>query len=145
MTERRLRLASALLALGGAALAGYLLWVRETKTALVCATGGCETVQGSAYAEVFGIPVALLGLAGYLMLLAAALAPGENARLVQTALALGAAIFSTYLLYVQIDLIGAVCDWCLVSDGLVGALAVLALLRLRLGQSGPSSRPAESA
>jgi uncharacterized membrane protein len=134
VTERALRIASVLLALAGAGVAGYLLWVREAGSALICATGGCETVQSSAYAEVLGVPVALLGLAGYLVLLATALLRSDNARLLHTALALAAAVFSSYLLYVQVELIGAVCDWCLASDGIVSGLAVLALFRMRVAQ-----------
>ena len=50
---------------GGAA--GYLLYVRVTDSALACSTGGCETVQRSAYAELLGFPVAGLGLAAFLV------------------------------------------------------------------------------
>ena len=130
-----------------ATVAGYLVWVRETGATLVCATGGCGTVQSSEYAEVAGVPVALLGLVGYVVLFAAAFFPGETARLAQATVALGAVLFSTYLLYVQVALIGEICDWCLVSDAIVTSIALLALLRLRVGQSPPASsiRPADSA
>ena len=73
MSERMLRLASAVLAAAGAAITGYLLYVRQTGGTLACATGGCETVQSSSYAEVLGVPVAGIGLLGFLGLLAAAL------------------------------------------------------------------------
>jgi hypothetical protein len=76
------------------------------------------------------MPVALLGLACYVALFATALLRSENARLLHTALALTGVVFSTYLLYVQIELIGAVCQWCLASDGIMSGLAILALLRL---------------
>lgn len=147
MNDEALRLAIGVLALAGAAVAGYLVWVRETGATLVCATGGCGTVQSSQYAEVAGVPVALLGLAGYVLLLSTALVAGETARLVQAAVALGAVIFSAYLLYVQLVVIGEVCDWCLVSDAIVTLIATLALLRLRLAQPPPASsiRPADSA
>jgi uncharacterized membrane protein len=135
------------LALAGAGVAGYLVWVRETGATLVCATGGCGTVQSSQYAEVAGMPVALLGLVGYVVLLVSALVAGETARVVQAAVALGAVLFSTYLIYVQVALIGEVCDWCLVSDAIVTLIAMLALLRLRVAQAPPASsiRPADSA
>ena len=147
MNDGALRLAIGVLALAGAAVAGYLVWVRETGTTLVCATGGCGTVQSSQYAEVAGVPVAILGLAAYVVLLSTALVAGETARLVQAAVALGAVIFSAYLLYVQLAVIGEVCDWCLVSDAIVTLIAILALVRLRLAQPPPASsiRPADSA
>jgi uncharacterized membrane protein len=134
VSDHRLRLASAFLALAGAAVSGYLLWVRETVANLICATGGCETVQSSQYSEIMGTPVALLGLACYVALLVTALLRSENARLLHTALALTAAVFSTYLLFVQVELSGAVCQWCLASDGIVSGLAILALLRMRVAQ-----------
>jgi uncharacterized membrane protein len=147
VNDGALRLAIGVLALAGAAVAGYLVWVRETGATLVCATGGCGTVQSSQYAEVAGVPVALLGLAAYVVLLSTALVAGETARLAQAAVALGAVIFSAYLLYVQVAVIGEVCDWCLVSDAIVTLIATLALLRLRLAQPPPASsiRPADSA
>ena len=69
MSERSLRLASAVIAALGAAITVYLLYVRQTGGALACSTGGCETVQSSSYAEVLGVPVAALGLVGFLGLL----------------------------------------------------------------------------
>jgi uncharacterized membrane protein len=144
MSERTLRATSVAVAVSGVAIAAYLLYVRHTGTALACTTGGCETVQKSAYAEVLGVPVAALGLAGYLGLIAAALARGEWARLSQATLALAALIFSAYLLYIQVAVIDAICQWCLASDLLTTALAFLALLRLRSGiaQKPPQPRPA---
>ena len=88
-------------------------------------------MQSSRYSELFGVPVAALGLLGYLTMLAAAAAHGELARLAQTGVALSALVFSSYLAYVQLHVIGAVCDWCVASDVIVTRLAVLGLLRLR--------------
>jgi uncharacterized membrane protein len=131
VSERRLRLASAALAVVGAAIAAYLLYVRQTGGVPVCAVGGCEAVQSSPYAEVLGIPVAGLGLVGFLGLVIAALAPGERARTTQATVALGALGFSGYLMYVQLGVLHAVCEWCMVTDSLMTAIAALALLRLR--------------
>jgi uncharacterized membrane protein len=138
VTDHRLRIASAFLAFVGTGVSGYLLWVRQTGGTLICATGGCETVQGSRYAEVLGMPVALLGLACFVALAVTALLSSENARLLHTVLALTGVVFSSYLLYVQVKLIGAVCSWCLASDGIVSGLAILALLRLRIAQTAPA-------
>jgi uncharacterized membrane protein len=136
MTERSLRLAGAALAAAGAALSAYLLYVRETGATLVCATGGCETVQESSYAELAGIPVAALGVAGFAALFACAVARGETARLAQATLALAAVLFSGYLLYVQIAVVDAICQWCLASDVLATAIAAVAVLRFRAVDSG---------
>jgi uncharacterized membrane protein len=132
MSERTIRVSTAALATLGAAIAGYLLYVRYTGGTLACATGGCDTVQHSSYAELLGVPVATLGLAGFLGLLAAGLARGEWARLTQATLALAAFLFGAYLLYVQVIVIGAICQWCVASDALTTAIVALSLLRLRL-------------
>ncbi len=135
MNERPLRLAAAALALVGAGLAAYLLYARHTGATLACSSGGCETVQRSRYSELLGVPVAALGLFAYLTLLVAAVARGELARLAQAMVALTALGFTTYLLFVQLWLIGAVCDWCLAGDAVTTALAGLALVRLRARES----------
>jgi uncharacterized membrane protein len=131
VSERSVRVASAVLAALGAAISAYLLVVRETGAALVCSTGGCETVQSSSYAEVLGIPVAALGLIGFLGLLVASLGRGEWARLAQATLALAAFLFGVYLLAIQVFVIGALCQWCLATDVLTTAIVTLALVRLR--------------
>lgn len=139
MSERTVRSASAVLAALGAGIAGYLLYARETGATLACTTGGCETVQSSRYAEVLGVPVPALALAGFLGLLAAALAPGELARLAQATLALSAVLFGGYLLYIQVAVLDALCQWCVATDAITVALTVLALVRLRYG--APTGKP----
>jgi uncharacterized membrane protein len=131
VSERTLRLAVGVLALAGAAIAAYLTYVRYGGATLTCTTGGCETVQSSPYAELLGVPVSALGLAGYLAIGATALAAGDRARVAGAALALAAAAFSAYLLVLQLTVIGAVCDWCLANDVVAALVAAAALLRLR--------------
>jgi uncharacterized membrane protein len=144
MSERTVRLASAALAAVGAFIAAYLVYVRERGGSLVCSTGGCETVQSSSYAEVLGVPVAALALAGFVGLLATALARGETARLSQATLALASFLFSGYLVYIQLAVVHALCQWCLALDAITTVLAALALLRLRLAMVAPpaATRPA---
>ena len=134
MSERPLRLAIAGLALVGAAVASYLIYTRYSGTRLICATGGCETVQRSRYAELVGVPVAVLGLLLYLLLLTTAAARSSGAAVAGATLALGGALFAGYLLVIQLTVIHAVCQWCVVSDVLVLALAALTVVRLRAAE-----------
>src|SRR5204863_330773 len=83
--------------------------VRYSGAALACSSGGCETVQRSAYSEIFGIPVAAFGLVGYATLFVGAALRGELARYGQALVALTALGFSTYLLFVQLHVIDALC------------------------------------
>jgi uncharacterized membrane protein len=136
VTERSVRIASAVLASLGAGISAYILYVRETEGSLVCSTGGCETVQSSSYAELLGVPIAALGLAGFLVLLVAALARGDFARLVNATVALAAFLFAAYLLAVQLVVLDAICQWCVATDVLTTAIAALALVRLGPANSG---------
>ena len=133
MTDRTLRIAAALTALAGVALAAYLTWVHYDESLLVCVSGGgCETVQKSAYAEVAGIPVAVLGLGAYAVMFGLVVWDTANTRLAAAVIALVGLLFSMYLLALQLFVIDAVCTWCLVNDVVIApALAVLTAVRLR--------------
>ncbi len=130
MTDRRLRHCIAGLACAGLAVAGYLTYAHYAGATISCTTGGCETVQSSPYATLAGLPIPVLGLFGFAFLFATACSAGELARAAGVVVALAAFTFSAYLLYVQLVLIEAVCDWCLVSDAVVTAIVPLAVLRL---------------
>jgi uncharacterized membrane protein len=142
VSDRALRIALALLCLAGAGVSAFVLAARWRGTELLCSTGGCETVQSSPYAELAGVPVAAFGLAGYLLIAATAGADGPLARIAGASLALGAVLFSAYLLVIQVAVIGAVCDWCLANDAIASLVAVTALLRLRGALFTPASRVA---
>jgi uncharacterized membrane protein len=133
LSDRTLRATAGLVALAGIGVAAYLTWVHYDEGALVCvAGGGCETVQQSSYAEIAGLPVALLGLVSYTIVLGLIVWDTPYARLGAAALAFVGLAFSVYLLVLQLFVIDAVCVWCLVNDVLIApALAVLTALRLR--------------
>jgi len=132
--ERRLHLAALAVAGLGVCVAGYLTYVHYAGLEPFCAGGGhgCERVQSSSYAKLGGIPVAVLGLGGYLAIAAALLAPGERARLAAAALAVSGAGFSAYLTYLELFVIDAICQWCVASAVLLTLLAVLTVWRLVL-------------
>ncbi len=133
MSDRALRLAAGLVALAGVGVAGYLTWAHFADTSVLCvAGGGCETVQESEYAEIAGIPVAVLGLGAYVTILVLVLWDSVGARLAAASLAFVGLLFSMYLLVLQLFVIEAVCIWCMANDVVVApALAVLTGLRLR--------------
>jgi uncharacterized membrane protein len=131
VTDHKLRIVVAALALTGAGIAGYLTYTKYADATIACSTGGCETVQDSEYAEILGLPVPVLGLAGYLAIFSTALFAGEAARLAGAALALGGLVFSVYLVFVQVFAIEAFCLWCLASDVVMLLLAIATAARLR--------------
>jgi uncharacterized membrane protein len=123
------RRAIAGLAVLGLAISVYLTWVHYADIEPVC-TGisDCEKVQTSDYAELAGIPVAVLGIAGYVSILASLWMRVE----VTVLLAYVAAGFSGYLTWAELFKIDAICQWCVVSALTSFAIAVLAtLLALR--------------
>jgi uncharacterized membrane protein len=132
VSDRRLRIAGLAVVLAGVGVASYLTYVHYAGLQPFCAGGGhgCERVQSSSYARLGGIPVALLGLAGYLAIAAALLAPGERARLAAAALAVSGFGFSAYLTYLELFVIDAICQWCVASAVLLTLLSVITVWRL---------------
>ena len=133
MRDGRLRLGAGLVALAGVGVAGYLTWAHFADSSVLCvAGGGCETVQESEYAEIAGVPVAVLGLGAYATILGLVAWDSVGARLAAAALAFVGLLFSLYLLALQLFVIEAVCIWCMANDVVIApALAVLTALRLR--------------
>ena len=125
-SDRALRLAMAVVAVATSGIAGYLLYAHYADGSIVCSTGGCETVEQSRYADTFGAPVALLGLIGSIAILLTLLRGDVLGRAAGLALTAAAVLFASYLVVVQLAVIGAVCEWCIVNDALVALLAVLA-------------------
>jgi uncharacterized membrane protein len=131
VSDRRLGLALALLALAGLGISGYLIYIHYAGVKPICTGGGgCERVQTSRYAELAGIPVAVLGAVGYGLILAASQLHGEGARIATAVLALAGFGFSAYLTYRELFTIDAICQWCVASAVLMTALAVVSSLRL---------------
>jgi uncharacterized membrane protein len=133
VSDRGLRLLAALVALAGIVVAGYLTRAHYGDGSVACPIGGgCETVQESEYAEIAGVPVALLGLGAYLVILGLLLWDAPVARLGAAALSVTGLLFSGYLLVVQAFVLDAFCIWCLANDVFIApALAGLTALRLR--------------
>lgn len=128
----RLSLAVAALSMLGALIAGYLTWVHFAELEPFCVGGGgaCERVQSSPYARLGGVPVAVVGLAGYLAILASLAVP---ARSVTAFLALAGAGFSAYLTYIELAVIHAICQWCVASAVVMSLLAAVAAARYVAG------------
>jgi uncharacterized membrane protein len=132
VSDRKLRLALAIVAVAGAATSAYLTWVHYHPAALVCTVGGgCETVQQSRYAVLLGVPIALYGLVAWVAVVGLVVWDTELAHALVAAIAVSALGFAAYLVILQLSVIHAVCVWCMANDvALVPALALLAGLRI---------------
>jgi uncharacterized membrane protein len=130
LADRRLRLVIAVLCVIGIGVAGYLTYVHYAGIKVLClSSGDCETVQSSSYAKLGGIPVAVLGLAGYVLILASLAVRGELGRTAAFGLALVGFGFSAYLTYRELFTIHAICQWCVSSAVVMTLLVVLTLIR----------------
>jgi uncharacterized membrane protein len=140
VTERSTRVLLVVLAVVGLLMSAYLTWIHLRGEAPICLSsgGGCETVQASRYAEIMGVPVAALGLAGYAGLLLSALLRGEVGALLGLFIALVSVLFSAYLTWLELFVIHAICQWCVTSAILMTISLLLAVLRVRHSRAGPS-------
>jgi uncharacterized membrane protein len=132
----RYRQAIAVLALIGLFVALYL-WLHALGFGgpLRCGTGGCDTVQTSRWATLFGLPVALYGVVGYASILLAALAGLRPEALdrrdwsyLLVALASVGFLFTIYLTYLELFVIHAICRWCVGSAAIITVIWIVAIL-----------------
>jgi vitamin-K-epoxide reductase (warfarin-sensitive) len=98
----------------------------------------CGIVNHSPFAVLFGIPVADIGIAGYLLL--AFLAFKRFYRLLLAA-ALSALSFSLYLAHIEASVLGVWCIYCAISLGLISLISVLSLITV-IAQSVKRKDPA---
>ncbi|MGD1935956.1 MAG: vitamin K epoxide reductase family protein [Cyanophyceae cyanobacterium] len=151
--EKWSRWAIAGIAAAGASLTAYLTVAKVAGTAVGCPTGGCDQVLNSSYAEIYGVPLPLFGVLGYLGMGVMALAPMGAAKLSldknlrnkieslsSWGLFLGGAAmasFSAYLMYLLVAEIQEFCIYCIASALFTAGMFVIASLGRRwedLGQ-----------
>jgi uncharacterized membrane protein len=124
--------------------AAYLTYVHYFNLGALACFGAhsghssCLTVQSSSWAKVAGIPVALLGLLGYVGLFASYVVAdrldGELGRAAGFGIALIGFGFSMYLTYRELFTIHAICEWCVGSAVCMTVLVVLTAIRYWRGE-----------
>lgn len=135
------------LATVGLGVASYLTYVHYSGAPPVCTAGGsCLKVQTSVYSKLAGVPVALMGLIGYVAILVSLLAPeNESTRFATLAFTLAGFGFSAYLTYRELFSIHAICEWCASSAAIMTVLTLLAIWRFLRGAPAPYEPPLASA
>lgn len=116
----------------------YLSWEKVTQNQAMClpGLGDCWTVNTSKFSEIFGIPVAFVGVISYLFILVLLLIEKRNqitsnyAPMFVFGLSLTGAIFSGYLTYLEIFVIKAICPFCVVSAIVMLAVFILTSVRI---------------
>ena len=121
----------------------YLVWIKIANDKVYClpGLGDCWTVNTSPYSQVFGIPVAVFGVIGFLLILLVALF-GNRSNFVHNNQAtllfgftLAGFLYSVYLTYLELFVINAICPFCVLSALAMTVLFVLSVIRLVKNQS----------
>jgi len=124
-------LAIALVALAGIVISSISLYhhFAWTKTSF-CNFGesfNCDIVNRSVYSTVFGVPVAFIGILGYLLILALATVYRDKAEtpIMLLIASVGGLGFALYLTYIEKFVLAAWCILCLSSLALIFSAALL--------------------
>src|SRR5438552_741808 len=137
----RLMLAIALVAVAGVVVSSISLYhhfaTTETPFCHFGESFNCDIVNRSAYSTVFGIPVALIGILGYLLVLALATVYRDKAETPVMLLiaSVGGLGFALYLTYIEKFVLQAWCVLCLSSlvliftESLLGGIVAAKSLR----------------
>lgn len=124
----------------GAGIAGYLTYTHYNEGALVCSVGGgCHTVQESSYATIGPIPIAMLGLGMFITLAALAIVrilnwkfiSSDTATMASWGITLSALLYYAYLVYIEIFVLEAICQWCVATTTFTVAIFAIESYRLR--------------
>ncbi|MBP6002163.1 MAG: vitamin K epoxide reductase family protein [Pyrinomonadaceae bacterium] len=136
---------AAILALVGIVDSVYLTAHHYTAEPVPCSLiEGCEMVLTSSYAEIAGVPLAMFGAAAYFLAFSLALLTAFGNRAMWKffgAQTVVMAAFSGWLIYVQAAVIGAFCQFCLLSALTSCLLFVIYIISLVTGRksSAPSA------
>jgi len=118
-SRAKLPVAGAIVAIAGLADATYLTIHHLTAEPVPCSIiEGCETVLTSPYAEIAGVPLAAFGAIAYFVAFALALLAAFGNRMTWTLFGIQVvlmSLFTAWLLYLQGYVIGAFCQFCLIS------------------------------
>lgn len=136
--DKKLYWFSIVLATLGVLVSIYMTVYKLTSNNAMClGSGDCSTVNSSIYSQVYGIPVAFIGVLGYAAivgLLALEKRGGrffqQNATLAVFGMAITGFAFTLYLVYLEIFVIKALCPFCITSQVTMTILFFITIIRL---------------
>jgi uncharacterized membrane protein len=128
---------SAILVVVGLLVSVYMTIYKITSNDALClGSGDCSTVNASRYSEVYGIPVATVGIAGYFAILLVHWYERrdkffeKNGPMLIFGLALAGFLFTVYLIYVEFAILQAFCPFCLTSQAAMTVIFIISIIRL---------------
>lgn len=135
--NKKLILGSKILSIIGIVIATYMTIYKITSNDGMClGSGDCSTVNASPYSSVYGIPVAFIGVLGYIAIFLLLQFEDKNSFLkeysliAQFGITLAGFLFTIYLIYLEFMVIHALCPFCLASQGTMTLIFGLTTARL---------------
>ena len=116
----------------------YLAYVKLAHTEIYCTPGlgDCDVVNASRWSTLWGIPLGVYGVAGFGVILLISLF-GQKLKTLSTysdlvlfALSLGGFLFSLYLTYIELFILRAICQWCLLSALMMTVIFIVSVYEL---------------
>ncbi len=134
--RNRVRYVIVLLAILGIVVSSLALKVHYDTGTEPCSINDkwdCGVVNHSPYAVMYGVPVAAIGIAGYLLIAILGFMRRRGLLLISVLIGLA---FALYLTNIEAHVLGVWCLYCVISQGVIAALALLSIgwfawLRLR--------------
>ncbi|MBN1451738.1 MAG: vitamin K epoxide reductase family protein [Anaerolineales bacterium] len=128
---------SVILVVVGLLVSIYMTVYKLTDNDAMClGSGDCSTVNASRYSEVYGIPVAVVGIAGYFAILLVHWYEQrdkffeKNGPMLIFGMALTGFLFTLYLIYVEFAILKAICPFCLASQIAMTIIFIISVVRL---------------
>ena len=117
----------------------YLYFIKITSTPIACFQGstGCEVVNSSRYASIYGIPNGLIGLIGYTAILVLIIISKVNPSLLSKiryllfGFSLIGFLFSIYLIFVSLFILKAECPFCILSAIVMTSIFIISIFELK--------------
>ncbi len=117
----------------------YLTWIKLSHNETQCAPGlgDCFTVNTSRYSEIYGIPIAIFGMATYVLIIGILLFEPrvkflkENGTLALFGISLIGVLYSIYLSYLEEFVLHAWCPYCILSAIAITIIFVISIIRLK--------------
>jgi uncharacterized membrane protein len=135
--DKRLRQITIGLTILGLLVSIYMTVYKLTDNDSMCiGSGDCKAVNQSGYSEVNGIPVAVIGVAGYLSILAIMYlerTPGffrENGGMLLFGITLVGFLFTVWLIFVEVALLKKYCPFCVTSQVTMTLIFILTVIRV---------------
>lgn len=135
--EKRLSKIAIGLAILGLLVSIYMTIYKITSNESMCiGSQDCSVVNASRYSEIYGIPVAVLGVVGYAAILGVLGLERQsgflkqNGSLVFFGLSLTGFLFTLYLIFLEVALIRAYCPFCIASQVTMIIIFILSVIRV---------------